>query len=97
MRRRLPRNSCRALVSVAIFCAMLGIRVGPWPVDDEPAADEPVVFSVPTLPARIPDSTTLEAIVPAPHPAAHAFHHTTARHRPSSPHLERHTPGSGHS
>ena len=97
MRRQLPRNSCRALVSVTIFCAMLGVRLGPWPVDDEPEADETIVVTVPVLPGRVPDSTALEAIVPAPHPAAHAFHHTTARHHPLAPHLEHHPAGSGHS
>jgi hypothetical protein len=99
MRRRFPRNSCRALVSVTIFCAMLGIRLGPWPVDDEPAADEPIAITitVPVLPGRVPDSTTLEAIVPAPRPDARVFHHTTARHHPPPPHLEHHVGGFGHS
>ena len=97
MRRRLPRNSCRALVSVTVFCAMIGVRFAPWPVDDEPAAGEPIVVTVPLLPGRVPDSTTLEAIVPAPHPSTHAFHHANARHHPLPPHLEHHAGGSRHS
>ena len=108
MRLPFPQNSRRLLVSAVIFNVVLGIRLGPWPVD-EPVADEPAEIVRPVLPVRLRDLAALEAIVPTPRrearlkgspsPSEHAtriIHHTSARHSPPQ-HLGRRTAGPGHS
>jgi hypothetical protein len=82
------------LVSAVIFTAVLGIRLGPWPVG-EPVAEEPAGIEQPVLPVRFRDPAAPEAIVPTPRPTTRIVHHTSARHLPQ--HLGRHTAGSGHS
>jgi hypothetical protein len=108
MRFRFPQNSRRLFVSAVIFTAVLGIRLGPWPVD-EPVADEPAEIVRPVLPVRFRDPAALEAVVPTPRREARLkgfpstseranriVHHTSARHSPPL-HLTRHTAGAGHS
>jgi hypothetical protein len=96
MRLRFPQNSRRLFVSAVIFTAVLGIRIGPWPVG-EPVADAPaeVVPAIPpVLPVRFRAPAAVE-IIPTPRRATRIVHHTSARHLPQ--HLGRHTAGAGHS
>ena len=93
MRRRFPQNSRRLFVSAVIFTAVLGIRLGPWPVG-EPVADVPADIVVPVLPVRFRAPAAVE-IIPTPRRATRIVHHTSARHLPQ--HLGRHTAGAGHS
>ena len=92
---RFPQNSRRLLVSAVIFTAVLGIRLGPWPVG-EPVAEEPTGIELPVLPVRFRDPSEPEAIVPTPRPTTRIIHHTAARHSPPQ-HLGHHTGGAGHS
>jgi hypothetical protein len=83
------------LVSVVFFTATLGIRIGPWPVD-EPVADQPTEIVRPLLPVRFRDPAAPEAIVPTPRRTSRIVHHTTARH--STPQHTVHRSGAaGHS
>jgi hypothetical protein len=77
------------LVSLVIFGAVLGIRIGPWPVD-EPVADQPVDIVRPPLPVRFRDPAAAEAVIPTLRPSARIVHHTTARHAPPQ-HLSHHS------
>ena len=92
---RFPRNSRRLFVSAVIFTAVLGIRLGPWPVG-EPVAEEPTVVELPVLPVRFRDPAAPEAIVPTPRRTTRILHHTSARHAPPQ-RLGHRTAGSGHS
>jgi len=89
MRRRFPQNSRRVFVSIVIFGAVLGIRIGPWPVD-EPVADQPVEIVLPPLPVRFRDPAAAEAVIPTLHPSTRIPHHTTARHSPPQ-HMSHHS------
>jgi hypothetical protein len=92
---RFPQNSRRLFVSAVIFTAVLGIRLGPWPVG-EPVADAPTENVPPVLPVRYRAPAAVE-IIPAPqHATRIVHHHTSARHAPPQ-HLGRRTAGTGHS
>ena len=93
MRLRFPQNSRRLFVSAVIFTAVLGIRLGPWPVG-EPVADAPAEIVPSVLPVRFRAPATVE-IIAAPPRATRIVHHTAARHVPQ--HLGHHAGGPGHS
>ena len=92
MRLRFPQNSRRLFVSAVIFTAVLGIRLGPWPVG-EPVADEPADIVVPVLPVRFRAPAAAE-VFPTARPGIRIVHHS-ARHLPQ--HLGHHAAGPGHS
>src|SRR5439155_27218093 len=73
--------SLKRLVSVLIFGAMLGIRLGPWPVG-EPVADDPTEIARPVLPVHFRDPAAPEAIVPPPVGPDRNVHHIAARQSP---------------
>ena len=93
MRLQYPRNSRRLLVSVVVFSAVLGLRLGPWPVG-EPVADAPMEIVPPVLPVRFRAPAAVE-ILPKPRRGTRIVHHTAARHLPQ--HLGHHAAGAGHS
>jgi hypothetical protein len=80
MWRRCRANSLRIGLAIAIFAVVLGIRIGPWSVDDEgPVVGDAEEPGSPVTQPRFRDPAALEAAPPAARPKQGTAHRPPVR------------------